>query len=53
MLKEWAIIATYDTLADELRKRCDGIFSTVLLDLPHRLQREEGRVRELLQTLHG
>jgi len=53
MLKEWAIIATYDRLADELRRRCDGVFSTVLLDLPHRLQRDEGRVRELLRTLHG
>jgi alkanesulfonate monooxygenase SsuD/methylene tetrahydromethanopterin reductase-like flavin-dependent oxidoreductase (luciferase family) len=53
MLREWAVIATYDRLAAELRRRCDGIFSTVLLDLPHRLQRDEGRVRELLQTLHG
>ena len=53
MLAEWAIIATYDQLAAELRARCDGIFSTLLLDLPHRLRRDEARVRELVQTLSG
>jgi probable F420-dependent oxidoreductase len=53
MLAEWAIIATYDQLAAELRARCDGIFSTLLLDLPHRLRRDEARVRELVQTLRG
>ena len=53
MLAEWAIIATYDDFAAQLRKRCDGIFSTLLLDLPHRLHRDEARVRELVQTLHG
>jgi alkanesulfonate monooxygenase SsuD/methylene tetrahydromethanopterin reductase-like flavin-dependent oxidoreductase (luciferase family) len=53
MLREWAIIGTYDQLASQVRARCDGIFSTVLLDLPHRFQRDEARVRELVQALHG
>lgn len=53
MLKEWAIIGTYDQLAARVRERCAGVFSTVLLDLPHRFQRDEDRVRELVRTLHG
>ena len=53
MLKEWAIIGTYDQLAAQVRARCAEIFSTVLLDLPHRFQRDEDRVRELVKTLHG
>jgi len=52
MLAEWAIIATYDQLADEVRKRCDGIYSTVLLDLPGALARDEDRVRSLVEDLH-
>ena len=52
MLAEWAIVATHDRLADEVRKRCDGIFSTVLLDLPGDLARDEDRVRDIVRTLH-
>lgn len=52
MLAEWAIIATYDQLADEVRKRCDGVYSTVLLDLPGALARDEDRVRSIVRALH-
>ena len=52
MLAEWAVIATHDRLAEELRKRCDGIYSTVLLDLPGDLARDEDRVRDIVRTLH-
>ncbi len=52
MLAEWAIIATYDRLADEVRTRCEGIYSTVLLDLPGALARDEDRVRALVDGLH-
>ena len=45
MLAEWAVIATHDRLAAEVRARCEGIFSTVLLDLPGSLARDEDRVR--------
>jgi len=52
MLAEWAVIATYDRLAAVVRARCDGIFSTVLLDLPGALARDEDRVRSIVQSLH-
>jgi hypothetical protein len=52
MLAEWAVIATYDRLAAVVRVRCDGIFSTVLLDLPGALARDEDRVRSIVQSLH-
>jgi len=52
MLSEWAVIATYDRLASEVRARCTGIFSTVLLDLPGTLAHDEDRVRSIVQSLH-
>jgi probable F420-dependent oxidoreductase len=52
MLREWAVIATYDQLAAELRRRCDSA-SRRCPRLPHRFQRDEDRVRELVRTLHG
>ncbi len=52
MLAEWAVIATHDRLAEEVRRRCDGIFSTVLLDLPHDLAADHERVRDVVRVLH-
>jgi probable F420-dependent oxidoreductase len=52
MLHEFAIVATYDELAAALTERCAGLFSTLLLDLPPGLRREETRVRELVRALH-
>ncbi len=52
MLAEWAVIATHDRLADAVRARCEGIFSTVLLDLPGTLARDQDRVRDIVQRLH-
>jgi len=52
MLAEWAVIATHDRLASEVRARCEGIFSTVLLDLPGPLARDEDRVRSIVASLH-
>ena len=52
MLSEWAVIATYDRLASEVRARCTGVFSTVLLDLPGTLARDQDRVRSIVQSLH-
>ena len=52
MLAEWAVIATHDRLAAEVRARCEGIFSTVLLDLPGNLARDEDRVRDIVRSLH-
>jgi probable F420-dependent oxidoreductase len=51
MLAEWAVIATYDQLAEKVRARCAGIFSTVLLDLPASLRKDEARVSEIVRVL--
>jgi hypothetical protein len=52
MLREWAVIATHDRLAAEVRARCEGVFSTVLLDLPGDLARNHERVRDIVRSLH-
>jgi probable F420-dependent oxidoreductase len=51
MLEEWAVIATFDGLAAALAERCRGFATTVLLDLPPALHRDEARVREIVQAL--
>jgi len=53
MLDEFAIIGTYDELATKVKHRCDGLFSTVLLDLPPALRADASRLREIIQSLHG
>ncbi len=52
MLAEWAVIATYDRLAAEVRARCAGVYSTVLLDLPGPLARDRDRVTSIVASLH-
>jgi probable F420-dependent oxidoreductase len=52
MLAEWAVIATHDRLASAVRARCEGVFSTVLLDLPRDLAADDDRVRDIVMTLH-
>ncbi len=51
MLEEWAIIGTCDELADKLKERCSGIFSTVLLDLDPKLRQDEAWVGETIAAL--
>jgi hypothetical protein len=51
MLDEWAIVARDDELVPRLRERCAGTFSTLLLDLPPRLRRDQERVREIVGAL--
>lgn len=51
MLDEWAVSATFDELAGAISARCDGIFDTILLDLPGRLMNDEDRVAELVAAL--
>lgn len=53
MLEEWAVIATYDDLAGKLAERCRGLFSTLLLDLPAKLRRDEDRVKSIVAELHA
>jgi alkanesulfonate monooxygenase SsuD/methylene tetrahydromethanopterin reductase-like flavin-dependent oxidoreductase (luciferase family) len=52
MLSELAVVGTYDELASRIRERCSRLFSTVLLDLPRALWRDEGRVRGIVEALH-
>ncbi len=51
MLEEWAIIGTCDELADKLKERCSGIFSTVLLDLAPKLRQDEVWLGETIAAL--
>ena len=53
MLEEWAIIATYDDFAKKVKQRCDGLFSTVLLDLPPALRADDDRVKTIVAELHA
>jgi probable F420-dependent oxidoreductase len=53
MLEEWAIIATYDDFAKAVKLRCDGLFSTVLLDLPSSLRKDEDRVKSIVAELRA
>lgn len=53
MLDEWAIVATADDLATQIRARCAGLFDTVLLDLPARLRRDHDWVAETVATLRS
>jgi probable F420-dependent oxidoreductase len=52
MLDEWAIVGTCDELADRLTERCSGVFSTLLLDLPADLRRDDVWVAETVDALH-
>ena len=51
MLDEFAIVGTYDELVGKVKARCDGVFSTVLLDLPPDLRKDEARVAEIVHAL--
>ena len=51
MLRAFAIIGTPDELAPQLKERCGGIFSTILLDLPSQLRADDAKVRGILQAL--
>lgn len=51
MVDEWAIVATLDQLVTRLRERTEGLFSTVLLDLPPELRRDHDWVAETVAAL--
>jgi len=53
MLEEFAIVGTYDTLAEQLRRRCGGVFDTVLLDLPSELRADHDRVTEIVRSVRA
>lgn len=51
MLDEWAIVATADRFVDAVKARCDGLFGTVLLDLPADLRGDDDWLRETVARL--
>lgn len=53
MLEQWAVVALYDDFADRLRERAQGVFATVLIDLPAAARSDDDFVRETLRRLHA
>ena len=53
MLEEFAIIARADGLVDEVRRRCAGLFPTVLLDLPPVLRADQDWVQATVRALQA
>ncbi|MBK9466611.1 MAG: TIGR03617 family F420-dependent LLM class oxidoreductase [Gammaproteobacteria bacterium] len=52
MLEEWAVVATYDGLADAVRAKADGLFRTVTLTLLDEARRDVELMRDTLRRLH-
>lgn len=52
MLDEWAVVTTYDRLADTLRSRCAGLFATVVLVLLGEARQDTDLLRETVRRLH-
>ena len=52
MLEEWAVVATYDRLADEVRAKADGLFQTVTLTLLDEARRDVDLMRDTIKRLH-
>ncbi len=51
MLEEWAVVATYDDFAQKLKQRADGLFSTVLINLPSEALANEEWLKETVAYL--
>lgn len=51
MLDEWAIIATADEFVDRVKQRCDGLYSTILLDIPPDFRSDDDWLRETVARL--
>ncbi len=51
MLDEFALIGTYDQLAQQVADRCPGAFTTVMLDMPHDLRRDKDRVKDIVRDI--
>lgn len=53
MVDEWAIVCRTDELASKMIERTNGLFQTVLLDLPPALQQDEDWLAETVATLQN
>jgi probable F420-dependent oxidoreductase len=52
MLEEWAVITTYDKLAEAIRAKADGLFNTVTLVLLGEARDDQDLLRETVRRLH-
>jgi len=52
MLEEWAIIWTYDGLADAIRSKADGLYRTNTLVLVDEARGDPDRTRVAVERLH-
>jgi probable F420-dependent oxidoreductase len=48
MLEEFAIVGTYDQVVSKVKARCEGVFTSVLLDFAPDLRADDDRVRDIL-----
>ena len=53
MLEQWAVVALHEDFAQKLRERANGVFATVLIDLPAAARADTGFVRETVQRLRA
>ncbi len=53
MVDEWAIVCKTDEFASKVLERANGLFQTVLLDLPTELQRDEDWLAETVAALQN
>lgn len=51
MLEEWAVISTYDRLADAIRAKADGLYDTITLVLVDEARRDPDRMRDTVRRL--
>ncbi len=51
MVECFAAVATYDELPGKLKELSNGIFDTILLDLPPKLRLDQDRVRDIVKAL--
>lgn len=52
MLDEWAIISTYDGLADAIRAKANGLYRTITLVLDDEARKDPDRIRVSIERLH-
>ncbi|MGD9598808.1 MAG: TIGR03617 family F420-dependent LLM class oxidoreductase [Steroidobacteraceae bacterium] len=52
MLEEWAVISTFDGLADAIRAKADGLYRTITLVLVDEARRDPDRARVAVERLH-
>lgn len=52
MLDEWAIVSTYDQLAETIRAKCEGLYDTIVLTPHGEARKDHDLLRETIAKLH-